>query len=88
MTLTTASLPLTVERRIKGSRVMVIRTGESGMVLGGSTEEGSWLGGLGETIQRRRRFYRDRVTTRSALVVRSQLVFYAKVSSGDIFFPM
>lgn len=53
-TLTIVSLPLTVEWRIEGSSVMVIRTGESGMLLGRSREEESWLGRLGETIQRRR----------------------------------
>lgn len=55
-TATAGSLPLTVEWRIEGSRVIVIRTGESGMFLGRSTEEGGLLDRLGETIQRRRRF--------------------------------
>lgn len=39
-TLTIVSLPLMVEWRAEGSRAMVIRTGESGMFLGRSTEEG------------------------------------------------
>lgn len=58
-TLRIASLLLAVERRTKGSRVIVIRTEGSGMVLDRSGEEGSWVGRLGETMQRTRRLYRD-----------------------------
>lgn len=78
-TLRIGSLLLTVERRTRGSRVMVIRTGESGVVLDRRGEEGSWVGRLGETIQRTRRLYRDS-RERSEPVVRSQLVLYAKIS--------
>ena len=58
-TLRIASLPLAVERRTKGSRVIVIRTEGSGMGLDRVGEEGSWVGKLGETMQRMRRLYRD-----------------------------
>lgn len=56
---TIASLPLAAEWRTEGSRVMVIRTGESGLRLGCSMEEGSGLGGrLDKPMQRMRTFYR------------------------------
>ena len=83
-TLTIAvSLPLMVEWRTNGSRVMVIRTGESGMFLGRSTEEGGLLGRLGEIMQRRRRLYRNSNLTRSALVA-----FTPNFRQGIILFSM
>lgn len=80
-TLRIVSLLLMVERRTRGSRVIVIRTGESGMFLDRRGEEGSRVGRLGETIRKTRRLYRD-TRERSGPVVRSQLVLYAKISVG------
>ena len=56
---TSTSLPPRVECRTKGSRVIVIRIGESGVWLSWGVEGGSRLGKLGEIIQRMRGFYRD-----------------------------